>query len=156
MRCNRIVLTLLAGFAAFCPTAGYAHGTVYQVLDTAATITAEFGYTDGQPMPFAEVLIFSPQDTEVEHQNGRTDRHGRFAFRPDVPGTWRVKVDDGTGHRVDARIEVAADLTTATPLDRHAHHHGSVWLKTVAGLSLLANLFLFAMLRARSSKAESG
>ncbi len=36
-----------------------AHGTSYRVLETAVAVTAEFFYDDGEPMQYAEVLVFS-------------------------------------------------------------------------------------------------
>jgi nickel transport protein len=95
----------------FGAAAAGAHGTAYRVLDDARAVTAEFNYADGEPMQYAEVLVFSPLDEKVEYQNGRTDRRGRFAFYPDTAGTWHIEVQDGMGHLARGVIEVAPDAT---------------------------------------------
>jgi nickel transport protein len=55
------------------------------------------------------VLVYAPGGGDTEFQNGRTDARGRFAFLPDRPGVWRVKVDAGMGHGFDIEIEVPPD-----------------------------------------------
>jgi nickel transport protein len=100
---NRFVtiLLLFSGFITIC----LAHGTSCKVFkDSTLIIKAE--YDDGTVMSYAEVLIFSPDDKNIEYQNGRTDRNGIFAFVPDKPGNWRIKVDDGMGHGIVKEITV--------------------------------------------------
>ena len=120
-------------------------------------MVVEFIYNDNQPMRFAEVLVFSPADNEIEHQNGRTDMNGRFAFYPDASGKWRIQADDGTGHmeRVSIEITEAEEEaeTRRAVYDRSeasGHRHGNLsrlWT-IVLGLSLIANLFMgFYLLR---------
>lgn len=130
------------------PCAVWAHGTGYRVIDDARVIAAEFFYSDHSPMRYAEVLVFSPENDEVEFQNGRTDRNGRFAFCPQKPGKWHVKVNDGMGHAVDAAIEVPAanaqkDAADNAPENERAMVAGaSKLMKIGLGLSLLINIFL--------------
>ena len=88
-----------------------AHGTAYRIIGDATVATIEFVYSDQEPMQYAEVLVYSPKDKRVEFQNGRTDRNGRFSFCPDVTGSWRILVKDGTGHNVQSKIEVIKDST---------------------------------------------
>lgn len=82
-----------------------AHGVTHS-LSTEKAVLLQAGYSDGSPMSFAEVVVFSPSDSEVEHQNGRTDKNGRFAFLPDVQGEWRVSVSDGMGHAFSRQIRI--------------------------------------------------
>lgn len=69
-------------------------------------VTAQ--YDDGEPMSYAAVEIQAP-DSEIEFQNGRTDRNGRFMFQPDAPGRWQAIVKDGMGHRLALDVEAGKD-----------------------------------------------
>ncbi|NPA39393.1 MAG: hypothetical protein GXO57_03005 [Thermodesulfobacteria bacterium] len=62
-------------------------------------------YDTGDPMSYAKVDIYAP-DSKIRFQLGRTDRNGCFAFLPDIPGIWRVKVYDGLGHLLRLSIKV--------------------------------------------------
>lgn len=143
------------------PAAG--HGTDYRILDSKAAIAVEFIYSDNQPMRYAEVLVFSPDENEFEYQNGRTDRNGQFAFYPDSPGEWRIQADDGTGHMEKVSIEVHAGEQgeagwkgTAARSGSHGHDHEHngvprLW-GILLGISLIANLFLgFYMIKTARS-----
>lgn len=57
------------------------------------------------------VKINTPGDTRVEHQNGRTDVNGCFAFVPDTPGQWQIIVNGGMGHMIISDFTVADALT---------------------------------------------
>lgn len=123
-----------------------AHGTGYRVLSENTAITAEFYYSNGEPMNYAEVFVFSPQNEKTEYQNGRTDRKGRFAFHPDIPGTWRVEVSDGMGHKVQGTVEVkaiesreAGSEGRLTAENKHSAARSNL-MGTVLGLSLIFNL----------------
>ncbi len=134
------------------PDPAAAHGTDYRILDSKGAVVVEFIYDDNQPMRYAEVLVYSPDDDDIEYQNGRTDNNGRFAFYPDAPGRWRIQADDGTGHLERVSIELAADntdeegVTSAserTTDHGHGHHHNGlprIW-GVLLGISLIVNLF---------------
>lgn len=85
-----------------------AHGTDHKAVDPGPAVAVEFIYADGSPMSYADVLVYSPGDDEIEHQNGRTDANGRFVFYPDEPGKWQIEAGDGTGHLEKASVEVSA------------------------------------------------
>ena len=134
----------------------FAHGTDYRLIDKDAVVAAEFFYSDKTPMGYAEILIFSPKSKKTEHQNGRTDQNGRFAFLAETPGEWQMKVSDGMGHAVNATITVnsinsesknAGEILSKlrnevsrkeSPLFGEAH----MGVRLVFGLSILLNLFL--------------
>jgi nickel transport protein len=137
------------------PTPASAHGTGYRLINDARTVAVSFFYADGQPMSYAETLVFGPDNDDIEFQNGRTDQNGRFAFYPETPGTWRLVVNDGMGHRAEGIIAVKApaenaaesgavggDETPATRSDVQAEipEHSHTGLKLIAGLSLIGNL----------------
>jgi len=123
-----------------------AHGTAWKLLENPDLTAVAFHYSDGEPMAYAEVLVYSPQDSEVEHQNGRTDRSGRFAFCPDMPGTWRVIATDGMGHMCEAMVETGAQAASETTDELTGHTgggssiQGAKLLKMIAGFSIIFNL----------------
>ncbi len=137
-----------------------AHGTGHRVLDAEHPVAISFFYSDETPMSYAEVLVFSPGDQKVEHQNGRTDKNGRFAFCPDAAGKWLLKADDGMGHAAEALLEVKAEgasgaekATDSAP--SASSESSSKALKIIAGLSLILNLSLAGCLMGRRKKASS-
>lgn len=134
------------------PTALLAHGTGHRILEDEAALTVEFFYADGEPMRYAEVLIFNPQDPKIEYQNGRTDLHGRFAFLPDTPGIWRITADDGMGHLAQATLDVASPNPAVAPEEAHPKKgvvfQGSAPSRLtgmIAGLSILLNIVLLVL-----------
>lgn len=83
-----------------------AHEVHYSIVEGKAFIVhAE--YDGGEPMSYAECRIFSPEESTIEYQNGRTDKAGTFAFIPATPGTWRILVKDGMGHGFTATMDVS-------------------------------------------------
>lgn len=154
------ILSLLFLFALGpCPAA--AHGTDHRILNPESAIAVEFVYSDNEPLRYAEVLVFSPENDEVEYQNGRTDRNGRFVFYPDQPGSWHVQANDGTGHQEKVSVDVKggndthADLAaTGNDSGDHVQDHSHdriprLWA-IILGISLIANMFLaFYLSKAR-------
>lgn len=125
-----------------------AHGTGYTLLQDTPVAAAEFYYSDQSPMAYAEVLVYSPLDEKIEHQNGRTDKNGKFVFCPDTGGKWRITVNDGMGHAVEATVPVEAlSETTETP-QRPTGAGDAVpssnILKIIVGLSLILNVSFVA------------
>mgnify|MGYP000927971176 CR=1 FL=1 len=136
------------------PATLLAHGTGHRILEDKNAITVAFFYADGEPMRYAEVLIFSPDNPKIEYQNGRTDLHGQFAFHPDKAGTWRITADDGMGHLAQASVDVppsgaaaaaAADQTGPQHAASPAGPAPSRLAGIAAGLSILLNIVLFGL-----------
>ncbi len=161
-----ILFCLLPAF--YClgsPADALAHGTAHKILQDTPSMALEFNYSDGMPMQYAEVLVFSPQDSSVEHQNGRTDKHGRFVFCPDARGTWLVKVNDGMGHLEQAAVEISAqalsgpaqDVGAPAPLAADDSAAASKTLKIITGLSLILNAALGAyVLKGHNDRKNDG
>jgi len=124
-----------------------AHGTGYRILENSKAVVIEFYYSDGEPMSYAQVLVFSPQDNKTEYQNGRTDRKGRFAFYPDTPGTWHIEANDGMGHKAQGSVEVSdvkageKETEKQIPVQNNCTENSSMLLKCISGLSLIFNIF---------------
>ncbi|MFP3979934.1 MAG: hypothetical protein ACLFUY_00960 [Desulfobacterales bacterium] len=139
-----LLLAAAAGQAA-------AHGTDHETIDPGPAAAVEFTYADGSPMSYAEVLVYSPEDEEIEHQNGRTDANGRFVFYPDKPGKWRIQADDGTGHLEKASVEISAgngeedEKGSAAADEKDSRQSGAgglprIWA-AVLGVSIILNIF---------------
>jgi nickel transport protein len=101
-------------------------------------------YDDGEPMGYAAVEIKSP-GSETIFQSGRTDRNGRFLFKPDGPGQWRAVVSDGMGHQVSLDIaveggEAAAQTTEGVRSPVAAAEGANRPLKIIVGLSVIFGL----------------
>jgi hypothetical protein len=156
------------------PAGLLAHGTVWEEKPDDPAIVLRFSYTDGTIMPYAEVSVFAPGETEVPYQKGRTDKNGYFVIRPDSPGDWGFKVDDGQGHLAQGEVPYAppaqapsaagpggapATEGAAKPEPRPPVRSGgsSVKAESVAlGLSLILNLFLGLTLWRGRKKAAGG
>ena len=81
-------------------------------------------FADGEVLAYVQAEVFSPADAKIPYQKGRTDRNGWLAFVPDVPGKWRVKIIDATGHGLDI-VEVAAAGAPARRRGRRAVRRAS-------------------------------
>ncbi|WP_417825630.1 carboxypeptidase-like regulatory domain-containing protein [Thalassospira povalilytica] len=142
------------------PTDARAHGAGWQAVGNENTVRYRFGYTDGSPMGFAEVIVTAP-DGNI-WQKARTDRSGHFAFALDQPGgditqpqNWHIRVGDGMGHVVQLTHQSKPDITSdpPTPTDQtvpvaNTKMRGTaaifdlpVWAGMLFGLSVLANLY---------------
>src|SRR6056297_89939 len=95
-----------------------AHGVVHSVSRDEAVIVNAM-YQGDEPMAYAEVKVFSPSDREVEYQNARTDKNGKFAFYPDQKGEWTVQVNDGMGHGFTEKVDVST-------IGEMGHTHGGL------------------------------
>jgi nickel transport protein len=112
-------------------------------------------FHDGESLADLQAEVFSPADGKVPHWKGRTDRNGWLAFVPNVPGKWRVRIVDSTGHGLDTTVEVpapdvapvAAGSATGTA-SAGATSLASV-LRPVVGAAIIAVIFGFLYLRGR-------
>lgn len=132
MKALMLALTLVP----FMPTLLLAHGVGYSIVDGAVAVKGEYG--DGMPMAHAEAEVWAPDGTAAAQQ-GSADRHGIIAFVPDRDGAWRVTLDDGMGHRVEAVVDVGTGAPgsgiarRATPTGRFS--------AAVVGVSLIFGFF---------------
>ena len=125
-----------------------------------AVALVQFAYSGGEQPTYAKVEVYSPADSKVEFQNGRTDAQGRFAFMPDAPGQWRIIMADNMGHRVEHAVDVSADPTAQQADVKNAGDAAatpgvggfSIPLRILLGLSLLANMALIAAALRRRQK----
>jgi len=131
-----IFLTILANIAP-----AWGHGTE-GFTEKAEGALVSAGYDDGEPMSYAEVEIIGP-GSDTPFQKGRTDRNGRFMFRPDREGLWQIVVKDGMGHRLsleweitDLKVGIKAAKPTGTGSRKASRPQG-----IIMGMSIIFGLF---------------
>jgi nickel transport protein len=147
VRSWRLLFALaLAGVAA--PAA--AHEVLHEVQRGRA-VAVRAWLPDGESLAHVQAEVFSPADAKVPYWKGRTDRNGWLAFVPDVPGQWRVRIVDATGHGLDTLVEVAApagaDATSGTRPSGVASL--AFVLRPLLGVALIAAIFGLLYHRAR-------
>lgn len=127
-------------------TPALAHEVLHSV-ERGRAVAVKMYFADGEVMAYTEYQLWSPADSKIPYQKGRTDRGGYVAFMPDRPGLWRLKIADDTGHGLDTTIDVGALAPTqsATSL--------SFILRPVLAIAVVAALFagLFLFYRRRKT-----
>ena len=139
---------LLAVFLA-APGLAPAHETLHEI-ERGRAIGVKV-YEVGEVMAGAPYQVFSPADPRIPWQEGRTDRGGWLAFVPDVPGSWRVKVIDDTGHGIDLRVEAGGVLAAPAPAGSGA----AFLLRPLLGLAVIGAVFaaLYVTYRRKGTRA---
>lgn len=161
---KKAAATLLMGLVLASPMGclrASAHGVGYRQSDL-PSVPLEFFYSTGETMSYLETKVFSPADEKFVNQSGRTDAAGRFAFVPDVPGTWRVIVKDDEGHQCTAEIGVTQEFLAGGPekssalavKEQSAVPQGmDLAIRCALGVSLLFNVAAFVLLARRGKAA---
>ncbi|OBQ56765.1 hypothetical protein [Halodesulfovibrio spirochaetisodalis] len=143
------IAALTMVFCVFNVTSALAHGVTARSISTQTAIV-QFEYAGGDPMSYAEVLVFSPKTKEggVEFQNGRTDAQGNFAFVPNAAGTWRITALD-MGHKAEMELNISEE-----GIKQAAASSGisSQPLRIALGISVIFNLLAGCLLLKRSRK----
>ncbi|MGC4121486.1 MAG: hypothetical protein QM765_44310 [Myxococcales bacterium] len=142
-----VVSALLASLA---PSSAQAHEVLHTV-EPGKAWAVKLRYADGEPLAYVPFEVYSPADPKIPYLKGRTDRSGYVAFVPDVPGAWRVKVVDDSGHGLDTTIDVgaAASAATASP-----NPDANLALRPLIGFAVIAVVFaaLFWGYRRRAAR----
>lgn len=123
---------------------------VLHTVERGRALAVRAWYADGEPLAYCQYEVFSPADPKVPHQKGRTDRGGWLAFVPDLPGAWRVKVVDTSGHGLETTVEAGGPEGGAAPSSSPAGASTLAFvLRPLAGLAIIAAVFaaLFAAYR---------
>jgi nickel transport protein len=143
---RRAALPAAALLAILTAPAAVAHEVLHSVeRDRAVAVKAFF--PDGEVLAYAQYEVYSPSDARIPWQKGRTDRGGWLAFVPDVPGLWRVKVVDATGHGLDVAVDASASPAgTATST-------AAFVFRPLVGLAAIAAVFavLFKVYRRKGT-----
>jgi nickel transport protein len=129
----------------------FAHGVNYSI-DQAKVMVIRVTYDDGEPMSYAEVKIFSPDNQQIEYQRGRTDKKGQFPFLPDKGGEWKVIVNDGMGHGVVAKVSPDNKAGAGSPMQSSGFKK---WQKAVMAFTVVWGFIGLAFyLQARTIKRK--
>ena len=145
---------LAAWIALLLPFGVHAHAMLHEVVDgEAVTLRLSYGGAD-QPL-FEPYEVFAP-GLETPFQSGRVNALGELSFRPDRPGTWRVRVATEDGHGAVIRLEIDEAGVAASMPTQHGHAH-EYWPRVVAALGYLLGVFgLLALWRARRARTGAG
>jgi len=129
----------------------FGHGVEYSIIKGGVGIKAY--YSDGTPMSYSEVKIFSPEDRNTEFQTGITDKNGCFLFFPDSKGKWKIEINDGMGHGIVKEIDISEDLTSKI----ETTYHLPLWKKILYGLSIIfgfTGVFFYLSTKKKLPKGE--
>lgn len=144
-RALRAALAVVALASAVLAAPAAAHETLHEVVRGKA-IAVKAWFADGEVLAYTPYEVWSPADPNIPWQKGRTDRAGWLAFVPDVPGSWRVRVIDETGHGLDLQVDAGA----ATPAGGAAPATTLAFvLRPLLGLLAIGAVFAVLFLRSR-------
>ena len=140
--------------------------------ENSTAVVIVFNYSTGDPAKYVEANVFSPQNSVIEFQTGRTDMLGQVVFAPNAPGQWKIVVEDTQGHKTEQLVQVdeqvPGQVTTGQVTGQvagqvtgqvtgqgqgflvtkslHEQKNGaSTKFKIVLGLSLILNISLLAL-----------
>ncbi len=136
------------------PVLARGHALLHELVEgEAVVLRLSFPGTD-QPW-FEPYEVFAP-GSETPFQSGRVNALGEVSFRPDRPGTWRVRVftEDGHGTVVEVGVDEAMKIAGVQGRHGDAQHY---WPRVLAALGYLFGLFgLLALWGARRGRAAPG
>ena len=106
-------LVLAAGLA--WPAGPRAHGVSSEVEQRGDARAVRVRYHGGKPLADAVYQVLRPGSPDTVAREGRTPSDGWIEFVPDVPGAWRVKIVDRTGHGRVVTVDVPARAPAPPP-----------------------------------------
>jgi hypothetical protein len=97
------------------PFAAGAHGLSSETERRGGAWAVRVRYDGGAPLAGAVYQVVRPGAPERTAREGRTDAQGWVEFVPDVPGRWRVRIVDATGHGLVVSVDVPREPTGPPP-----------------------------------------
>jgi nickel transport protein len=113
--------------------------------------------SDGQPLSGTPWEVYSPVDPGRPWQAGQTDRDGWLSFVPGVPGRWRVRVIEATGHGLDIGVEVAPmapGSAASAPPPAPTSTAADLAVRPLLGLAVIGLVFTALLLAWRKKGAR--
>ena len=86
----------------------FAHGSKYNIIKGGIGIEAK--YMDNTPMSDCNGLVFAPDNHNDPYITCVMDKDGRLLFFPHKMGEWIIKISDGMGHSLTAKLQVDEEL----------------------------------------------
>lgn len=111
-----------------------AHGILGRV-NSSTGIMVEAEYDDGEPMSYTSAEVFCCEE-KLPFQSGRTDRNGRFLFKPDKQGVWIVVVKDEMSHQLKLKTDIDENSNILEIKNNHLQSFPK-YQKVFSGLSVI-------------------
>lgn len=128
----------------------HAHALLHEVVDGEAVIL-RLSFPGADRPSFQPYEVLGP-GAEGPFQSGRTNALGELSFRPDRPGSWRVRVftEDGHGATIDLEVDATGSIASLQGPHGNEHHY---WTRVLAALGYLLGAFgLLVMWRGRRAR----
>ncbi|MCS7231337.1 MAG: hypothetical protein RMJ67_04280 [Elusimicrobiota bacterium] len=109
----------------------FSHKVNYSLIQ--GGIGFRFFYENNQPVSYADVEIFSPDEKNIPYQTATTDKNGCFLFLPDKKGKWKIVLNDGLGHGLVKEIEIKEDFS----FKEEKQKEFSLLQKIIVGISII-------------------
>ncbi len=97
------------------PAGPRAHEVSSEVEQRGDARAVRVRYHGGKPLADAVYQVLRPGSPDTVAREGRTPSDGWIEFVPDVPGAWRVKIVDRTGHGRVVTVDVPARAPAPPP-----------------------------------------
>jgi hypothetical protein len=138
-RYRRAVLATLA-FLVTSPAMAHGLNVSLEPGAPGGSVTVLAYFTDDTSAQAAKVVLTKNDGTPV--LKGTTDERGQWAFARPAPGRYRIIVDAGNGHRVQAKLDIPAEADAAVGIDTpsRAEFTRFPWIGIGLGVGLMALL----------------
>lgn len=118
----------------------FAHEVLHTVKRHGA-IAVKAYFVDGEVLAYVPYELYSPADPKIPFQKGRTDRGGYVAFVPDIPGPWRLKIVDDTGHGLNVVVDATPSADSKRINEDHVASSAAFILRPLLGIVIIAAIF---------------
>ena len=126
----------------------FAHSVQYKVSHKNAVVIKIF-FPDGTPFSYEKFEIYSPDNTKIPYQVGRTDKYGRIIFIPDKVGNWTIKAFSEDGHGIIDKIYISK----LNNMNDYSDSSLDYFFKIVAGILIIFLIYgtLYITIRRKKS-----
>jgi hypothetical protein len=109
-----VLRALALAAAVWLPLVAAAHGVAQEIERRGPAYAVRARYDGGAPLAGAWYQVIAPGEPTRVLREGRTGADGWVEFVPDVPGRWRVRIVDASGHGRVVAVDVA-EVAPASP-----------------------------------------
>jgi nickel transport protein len=135
-----LTILIISGFSTL-----QAHDITFDIFKSRPAVVIRACYSGAEPVSWASIAVYAPSEAKTFYQNGRTDKDGYFAFVPDAPGKWTVRIDDELGHKKNAVVAVSPDFLKGGSVLEHSSNKDRTGFSSIPLVyrALLGVLFIF-------------